>query len=89
MWSNGTARQTRTFLNPQQSLRSKGFCDVHGKYYYSGVKGRGDSPPLPLIGAAEIISIPPSIRFIGKGAICLWLQCLAPKYRERWAILLL
>lgn len=41
MWSNGTARQTRTFLNPQQSLRSKGFCDVHGKYYYSGVKGGG------------------------------------------------
>lgn len=89
MWSSGTARQARTFLSPQQSLLTEGFCDVHGKYYYSGVKGRGDSPPLPLIGAAEIISIPPSIRFIGKGAICLWLLCLAPKYRGPSAILLL
>lgn len=57
--------QTLTFPNPQQSLQTKGFRDVPGKYYYSRVKGR-DSPPLPLIGAAEIISIPPSIRFIGK-----------------------
>lgn len=39
-----------------------------------------DGPLLPLIGEAEIISIPPSINFSGREPICLWLQWLALKY---------
>lgn len=91
--------QRRRESKPKVSTHSRNkhwrIYSIYCQYYLirTGVSGE-DQHLLPLIGEAEIISIPQSIKFSGRGPICLWLQSLAGKsplpffyLNAEWALL--